>query len=440
MGRRMKAIYHDAVVEQYRENPFIEAMPPMLSGKELIDALASVPAYSNDDRDRPPGVRVQLLSNLYEFYQPLPMTIDLYTKIYTSMQFSFAKQSGKIGTEALVDGYRKIRKNEIGRSVGGGDSFAFVGVSGLGKSTALRHALSLFPETIEHENYKGKPLFCAQIPYLMTQTPHDCSVKAMCLEILGKIDDLTGTSYLTPYSGTRASADILVSRIAQITRSHHIGILVVDEVQNLVYGKSSVGIRLLNFLVQLVNSCAMGVCMVGTPRIYDMLEKEFRAARRATGLVYDRLKNNKEFELLVNGLWRYQYTRYSCELTKQIVQWLYNKSQGIPDIVAKILYHAQYHAIISGREILDIAALELAVQENLAIISGFMSAIESMNKRSAEGTACEDIAYISPQPKEAAVRKKDAQDIRTLFRKARRDGISGAEGLRAYIKGEVEIC
>lgn len=436
----MKAIYHDAAVEQYRKNPFIEALPPMLSGKELIDALASVPVYSDDDRDRAPGVRVQLLSNLYEFYQPLPMTIDLYTKIYTSMQFSFAKQSGKIGAEALVDGYRKIRKNEIGRSVGGGDGFAFVGVSGLGKSTALRHVLSLFPETIEHENYKGAPFFCTQIPYLMIQTPHDCSVKAMCLEILGKIDELTGTSYLTPYSGTRASADILVSRIAQVTRSHHIGILVVDEVQNLVYGKSSVGIRLLNFLVQLVNSCAMGVCLVGTPRIYDMLEKEFRAARRATGLVCDRLKNNKEFELLVNGLWRYQYTRYSCELTTQIVQWLYNKSQGIPDIVAKIIYHAQYHAIISGREILDIAALELAVQENLGIISSFMAEMKSMNNRTTGETACGDITYVYPQQEAKAVQKGDERDIRLLFRKARRAGVSGAEGLRAYIKGEVEIC
>lgn len=62
----------------YDNNPFIEALPPMLSGKDLIRALAVIPPYSDSDRDRSTGERLQLLSSLYEFYQPLSMTIDLY--------------------------------------------------------------------------------------------------------------------------------------------------------------------------------------------------------------------------------------------------------------------------------------------------------------------------------------------------------------------------
>ena len=55
----------------YDNNPFIEALPPMLSGKDLIRALAVIPPYSDSDRDRSTGERLQLLSSLYEFYQPL---------------------------------------------------------------------------------------------------------------------------------------------------------------------------------------------------------------------------------------------------------------------------------------------------------------------------------------------------------------------------------
>ena len=62
----------------YDNNPFIEALPPMLSGKDLIHALAVIPPYNDSDRDRSTGERLQLLSSLYEFYQPLSMTIDLY--------------------------------------------------------------------------------------------------------------------------------------------------------------------------------------------------------------------------------------------------------------------------------------------------------------------------------------------------------------------------
>lgn len=73
----------------YDNNPFIEALPPMLSGRALIHALAVIPPYSDNDRDRSTGERLQLLSSLYEFYQPLSMTIDLYCEIYTAMQHCY---------------------------------------------------------------------------------------------------------------------------------------------------------------------------------------------------------------------------------------------------------------------------------------------------------------------------------------------------------------
>ena len=76
----------------YDNNPFIEALPPMLSGKDLIRALAVIPPYSDSDRDRSTGERLQLLSSLYEFYQPLSMTIDLYCEIYTAMQHCYVTQ------------------------------------------------------------------------------------------------------------------------------------------------------------------------------------------------------------------------------------------------------------------------------------------------------------------------------------------------------------
>ena len=39
----------------YDNNPFIEALPPMLSGKDLIHALAVIPPYNDSDRDRSTG-------------------------------------------------------------------------------------------------------------------------------------------------------------------------------------------------------------------------------------------------------------------------------------------------------------------------------------------------------------------------------------------------
>ena len=63
----MKAIYQAADNPLYKNNPFVEALPPMLTGRSLISRLSSFPAYSDEDRDKSPGIRIQLLSNLYEF-------------------------------------------------------------------------------------------------------------------------------------------------------------------------------------------------------------------------------------------------------------------------------------------------------------------------------------------------------------------------------------
>lgn len=128
----------------YDNNPFIEALPPMLSGKDLIHALAVIPPYNDSDRDRSTGERLQLLSSLYEFYQPLSMTIDLYCEIYTAMQHCYGQYSPQSEAAAFQNGYSLMHGNALAASIGGGNSFSVVGVSGLGKSTALQRVYSLF--------------------------------------------------------------------------------------------------------------------------------------------------------------------------------------------------------------------------------------------------------------------------------------------------------
>lgn len=179
----------------YENNPFIEALPPMLAGKDLIRALASIPPYSDNDRDRSTGERLQLLSSLYEYYQPLSMTIDLYCEVYTALQHCYGQYSVQRETAALQNDYALMQGNASAASIGGGNSFSVIGVSGLGKSTALQRVLSLFPQVIEHTKYHGQNFYYHQIPYLVVQTPHDASIKALILDIYLQIDGLLGTSY-----------------------------------------------------------------------------------------------------------------------------------------------------------------------------------------------------------------------------------------------------
>ena len=364
------------------------------------------------------------------------MTIELYCQIYSTMLHSYSTYTPITEAAYAHSAYASIRSGANTASIGGGSSFSLVGVSGLGKSTALQHVLSLFPQTIEHKSYQGKMLCCHQIPYLVVQTPHDASVKALILDIYLQIDALLGTTYHVHAEKTRATTDVLVSQLSLILRSNHVGLLVVDELQNIAYRKGNGGSKFLNFLVQLVNSAGIGICMVGTPRVFQLLQQEFRSARRATGLVYDRLPDGAEFDLLLRTLWKYQYTQTDTTLTPELRSCLYRWTQGIPDIVVKLLYHAQEQAILTGTESLNAEQLKGALQNNLGMVHDYLS---DLDHTSHANTYTPIHGKHQKEASPSTFQTPTGQDFVRALKIAKRQGLSPLSVYRDYIKGEVSI-
>ena len=274
-------------------------------------------------------------------------------------------------------------------------------------------------------------LCCQQIPYLVVQTPHDGSVKAMILDIYLQLDALMGTSYQHYALAHNLTLDVLVSQLNQIVRINHVGLLVIDELQNIAYRKH--GIRFINFLVQLINGAGVSICMVGTPRVLHVLQQEFRSARRTTGLIYDRLPDDKEFALLLHGLWHYQYTRFATDLTPEMQSWLYRKTQGIPDVLVKLLYNAQKLCILDGREKLDLEVFESAFLKNLGMDSDYMAELATVRVPRTK-------MKVDHSP--AAIRSPEAatlHDLRGTLRAAKKSGRPPLDAYSEYIKGEVEL-
>lgn len=148
----------------YPGNPYVEALPPMLAGQELIRALASVPPYSTSDRDRSTGERLQLLSALYEFYQPLTMTLDLYCEVYNAMQHCYGQYTPQREASAFQQGYAAMQGKAVAASIGGGNSFSVVGVSGLGKSQHCSGCYPYFRKSFTTNATKGKCSAASKFP------------------------------------------------------------------------------------------------------------------------------------------------------------------------------------------------------------------------------------------------------------------------------------
>lgn len=344
----------------------VEKMPKMLSGKALYDRLTDIPEYDETIREKSPTERLMALSTLYDIYLPSDMSVEIYSKLYLALVRSVHKKGTQAAVQQSYQNHNTIMRRESRGIIGGSDSFSIVGCSGIGKSSAINRAISIITENrmIEVENPMRRI-----IPCLIVQCPWDASVKSMLLEILRKSDELLETNYYGNALKARATTDVLIGIVSQVSLQH-IGLLIIDEIQNCVTAKGGKG--LVAMLTQLINTSGISIGLVGTPETISLLESAFQLARRSLGLQYNALDNDDYFYEFCKVLLRYQYVQNQVEISQNMIEWLYGHSGGITSIVVSLIHDAQELAILTGYENLDISMLNQAYEKRMQLLHDFI--------------------------------------------------------------------
>ncbi|GFZ94088.1 hypothetical protein GCM10008018_45660 [Paenibacillus marchantiophytorum] len=141
---------------------------------------------------------------------------------------------------------------------------------------------------------------------------------------------------------------MLIPIMAHLATLHGLGVLVIDEIQNLSFMKSGGAERMLNYFTQLINTIGVPVVLIGTFKAMRLLSGSFSQARRSTGqgdLIMDRLTEGDDWNYFMNALWRYQWTAKNSPLSESIKKTMYDLSQGIVDIAVKLYMLAQWEAM-----------------------------------------------------------------------------------------------
>lgn len=344
----------------------IKQMPEMLSGQELYEKLADIPAYNEEIRGKSQTERLINLSAIYEIYLPSEMSIEIYSKLYLALLRSLQKKGTNVAVQQAYQNHNAIMRRENRGIIGGSDSFSIVGCSGIGKSSAINRAISIITQDKMIELHNASTRI---IPALIVQCPWDASVKSLLLEILRKSDELLETNYYGNALKARATTDVLIGIVSQVALQH-IGLLIIDEVQNCVASKSGKG--LVAMLTQLINSSGISIGMIGTPETLSLFESAFQLARRSLGLQYNALNNDEFFSGFCKLLFKYQYVQKKVEITEQMVDWLYEHSGGVTSIVVSLIHDAQEIAILTGYEILDISMLNLAYEKRMQLLHDYI--------------------------------------------------------------------
>lgn len=344
----------------------IRILPPMKSGKELLSALEVLPEYDAAICGADAPVRLMALSDLYRVYVPNQMSLEIYSKLYLALMRSLQKKGTKLSVQQKNQNFKAIIQQEYSGIMGGSDSFTIIGASGIGKSSAISRAITLITgnRIIEVENPYTKI-----IPCICVQCPFDSSVKGLLLEILRKVAEVIGGNYYPNALRARTTTDMLIGSVSQVALNH-IGLLVVDEIQNVCNSKH--GKSLVGMLTQLINNSGISICMVGTPESAVFFEQTMQLARRSLGLRYDVMEYGEDFKAFCEVLYSYQYVKRRTEITDAIMTWLYEHTSGNISVVVSLIHDAQEIAILNGREILNLESLNEAYQQRLSMLHGFI--------------------------------------------------------------------
>lgn len=385
------AVYIPQAIVDYMGNPFIEALPPILSAEEAIDAMTVTPGYSDAERGLDAHYRFHCIQRLFRYFQPLDTHIEIEQRI------SRAIRQGYVNRNPLhapyVQQLRQCGDAVSARSMGSVNfsavrstavGFTIIGMSGVGKTTAIERVLSLYPQRIRHLSYGGHPFYLEQLTWLKLDCPFDGSIKGLCINFFAEVDSLLDSTYAKKFLASKTTVDAIIPRMAQVAWNHGLGLLVIDEIQHLSQAKSGGSEKMLNFFVTLVNTLGIPVVLIGTTKAMSILQSEFRQARRGSGqgdLLWERMQEDTSWKIMIRSMWKYQWTKTSCPLTSELEKTLYSESQGIIDIAIKLYALSQIKAIADRTETILPATIHAVAVEKLSLVKPMLDALRSGDKK-----------------------------------------------------------
>lgn len=390
------ANYKEQALAEYRDNPLIEALPPILTHDEFVTAVTEYPAFDSSEKKLDASLRLHCVERVLNYFQPLSKHIELEQKISRIIRQGYLERNplGPMYAARIRQIDKSLRKGggskiallkkyvSIPTSASG---FTMIGVSGVGKTTAIKRVLGLYPQIILHSEYKGTPLNLYQVVWLKLNCPHAGSLKGLCTDFFIEIDKLLGTDYHKKHGSKNNSEDTMLAQMGIIADTHCLGVLVVDEIQDLSTAKSGGSEKVLNFFIKLVHTIGVPVVRIATNKALPILQGDFRHARRGVGeggIYWDRLMKTSDEErrvwrFFVEGFFEYQWTKGTAAYTDEIDDAFYEESQGIIDIAVKLFMIAQWRAIALGTEIITAETIKKVADDSLQLVRPMLNALKS---------------------------------------------------------------
>ena len=400
MSMIVDAHYREVELPEYRGHPLISALPPIAPDDVVYPHFSTEWSSSEQERAAPAHIRKKMLKRIKQFLYSLPEYIDIFRSIEDAIITGYLPKNPSTPTGQHFLHYIE-RDATSTQPVTGifcptGTALSLFGESGAGKTRGVERSLDWYPQVISHDSFLGRPLNLRQVVWLRVDCPPSASIWGFVTEIIDQLDKALGTNELERGVAKPRNIHEAGVFIQRKLRSLWVGILVLDELQNLEVGASDLRKQFLNLLLHIINSAGVPILFCGNQESKALLQTTLRNARRA--------EDGGSTELgaidpviwpdFVKKLWQIQYTSVHTPLDDDLSARLFLLSKGLPAFAVNIYSAAQALVIGSHEEVISCETLD---EGYLAACSLSANALENVPLPSTENDTKE-----SPAPKAGA--------------------------------------
>lgn len=391
----VQAKFRDIDIPEFDKNPLIAAMSERVSPKrfkEIMERIIPCPEFDGlDVRAREIGIRK--LRNSYIFTRA---HLDCYLGLYQMIEYGYQYRN-PVKPEVVSYSYDladpdipvsdlKQREDDSWSANTTADAMIVTGYSGNGKSRLMKGLLHyFFDQLIEHENEGFQD---AQIVYLYVDIPHGASRTGLMASILEALDNAMSKSFFGPTnyldsvqtkSGRYITTDAMMRVLLKALNRHHVGVLIIDEFQNIGVLSDSNRQQVLQLFDELSNRVMVPTLKIGTPDCLSLFSKHSRHLRRLGVPLELQPLSDKAWDKAMEQIFLFQPLKKPIPKTDSIEQLLKSYSAGVPAYLFGLWEACLIEAMRTGTEKITQNLIKSVFKQRYPLLRSVIRSIEKGN-------------------------------------------------------------
>ncbi len=358
-------------------NVLTRGLGPLLAYHQRIERLTSLPALPRGLSQMPPEVRLLQATAMRDFHIPSAEGARLLESVELMIRPSYARRDPMLAsTWKELDGNISQFKAAIATPP---MLAVVVGLSGVGKTQAIARALgALEAQVIRHASFPGIVGEHLQLVYLSVDAPATGKLVHLAETLMSRTDEalLSCPGYTPRFDHARKATSrnglSMMLEWQQMARAHFLGILHVDEIQNLFklqtlkkrrsHSAREAGedreLRIvedetLKSVLTFSNTWQIPLILSGTPDGIAALNKRFSTLQRGSSGGFHRIEAFKSaddpaFEVFMKQLGKYQYMSERLPMTDELRTLVHDLTGGIQRIIMALWFAA--HRVATERQ------------------------------------------------------------------------------------------